>query len=44
MPRAGSTLMQNILGQNPDFYNELSHHGIAHEEACTLVLLNIGMY
>ncbi len=30
--------------ENPDFYNELSHHGIAHEEACTLVLLNIGMY
>lgn len=30
--------------ENPDFYPLLQHHGIEFEEACTLVLLNIGAY
>lgn len=30
--------------ENPAFYQELSKHGIAFEEACTLVLLSIGEY
>ena len=30
--------------ENPAFEKKLTENGIAHEQACTLVLLNIGVY